>query len=70
MVEYHKHQWIWWDLTKTKNRPKWIPKDRTSQAGEIIDVESEHVMIAIFNEERVMETYLITIDQIRPRGGG
>jgi hypothetical protein len=68
MADYHKHQWIWWDINKSKNRPKWIPKDRDSQAGEIVDVESDHAVIAILNEGRVVETYMVPVDQIRPRG--
>ena len=58
-TDYHKHQWIRWDLDKSKNKPSWIPKDRTSQAGEIVEMEGQYVVIAITNEERVIETYMV-----------
>lgn len=68
-MTYHKKQWIWWDLTKAKNRPAWIHKSIKQKSGEIVDVESEHAVIAIMNESHEMEKYLVSIDQIRPRGG-
>lgn len=68
-MTYHKKQWIWWNLTKAKNRPAWIHKNIKDKAGEIIDIESEHAMIAITNEAYKIETYLVSLDQIRPRGG-
>jgi hypothetical protein len=67
-MTYHKKQWIWWDLTKAKNRPAWIHHSIKQQAGEIVDVESEHAMIAIMNESYKVEKYLVPIDQIRKRG--
>jgi len=66
---YKKGSWIWWKLPKS--RPTWIPKARLEQAGEIVDTDitSGHAVIAIINETRIAETYVVPLDQIRPRGG-
>jgi len=62
---YRKRDTIWWRVGP--NRPHWIPKGRLEQAGEIRDVDGEYVMIAVLNEERKEEVFMVKSESIRPR---
>jgi hypothetical protein len=64
---FHKGSKVWWNLKMAKRRPAWVVKTREDQAAEVIDVEGENAVIGIWNESRVVENYIVPLNQLRKR---
>ena len=66
---YRKDEPIWWDLTISKTRPSFVPKDRELQAGWVKEVNYDAGLasVAIMKEDRTEERYVVPLDLIKPR---
>ena len=66
-MDFRKNDAVWWCMKKT--RPQWIPKGRIDQAGVIKDIDADtgYIMIAILNEERKEECYVVPAGDVRLR---
>jgi len=66
---FRKDEPIWWNISASNNRPKWAPKRRNEQAGWVkgFDEKGEMVVIEVWDCSRNPETYMVPIEQIRPR---
>ena len=66
-VHFKKGSRVWWNLKMARKKPPWVVKTREDQAGEVMDVEGNIAAVAILNENRKMETYMVPVDQLRHR---
>ena len=68
-MDFRKNDAVWWRCSGSKSKPKWIPKGRIDQAGVIKDIDNDtgYVMIAILNEERKEECYVVPAGDVRLR---
>jgi hypothetical protein len=64
-MAFHKRQPVWWRVGS--NRPEWISKQRIDQAAEIKDIDGDFAVIAILNEERKEECYMVPVTALRAR---
>lgn len=65
---FHRGQPIWWNVSASRSpRPHFVPAGREEQAGWIRGVQGDLVAIELMDDSRNMVSFIVPIDQVRPR---